>query len=134
MRCCLIILLLFVTSCVFAQATTTENVNVQNFMYLSSHQPDLAILQDLPDSKIVSVRTTNEFFNKSYLINKKGEALSNSYMSSSNFMPNDNLIVVSGQNIEQRDSFNPYGAYDMTSMIVLSTFNTFLSRIKINRR
>ena len=134
MRRCLIILLLFVTSCVFAQVTSTERVNVQNFMYLSTHQPDLAFLQDLPDSKIISVRTTNEFFNKSYLINKKGEALSNSYMSSSNFMPNDNLIVVSGQNIRQRDSFNPYGAYDMTSMIVLSTFNTFLSRIKINRR
>ena len=118
----------------FAQEDVSRSLSPQNYLYLSAHQPDLTFLDDLRDSKIVSVRTNNKFFNKSYLINKNGEALSSSYMSSSNFLANDNLIVVSGQNSRQRDSFNPYGANDMTSMIVLSTFNTFLSKIKIKRR
>lgn len=134
MRFYTIISLLLFVNCAYAQNQASNELSIQNYMMLSKHQPELAFLDDLRDSKIISVRTNNEFFNKSYLIGKNGNALSTSFMSSSNFVPNDNLIVVSGQNMRQRDSFNPYGAYDMTSMIVLSTFNTFLSRIRINRR
>ena len=128
------LIFLLIANCAFSQENVSKSISIQNYMYLSTHQPDLDFLRDLRDAKIVSVSSNNQFFHKSYLVSKDGKALSSGFMSSSNFIPNDNLIVVSGQNTMQRDSFNPYGAYDMTSMIVLSTFNTFLSRIKIKRR
>ena len=105
MKFYLVILLLLFVNFANAQSQTAKELSVQNYMMLSRHQPDLTFLDDLRDSKIISVRTTNEFFNKSYLISKNGDALSTCYLSSSNFVPNDNLIVVSGQNIRQRDSF-----------------------------
>ena len=134
MRYYFVLIFLLIVNYAFSQDDITRGISSKNFMYLSTHQPDLAFLRDLNDTKIVSIRTSNKFFNKSYLISKNGDALSSGFMSTSNFLPNDNLIVVSGQNTSQRDSFNPYGAYDMTSMIILSTFNTFISRIKIKRR
>lgn len=97
-------------------------------------KPNMDFLESAEGAKLISVRTTNVHFHKSYLINKNGETFSSGFMPSAYFSPNDNLIVISGQNTKQKDSFNPYGAYDMTSMIVLSTFNSFISRVKIKRR
>jgi len=115
----------------------SESSNLANQDLYTSHyliKPNLSFLESTEGAKLISVRTTNTHFHKSYLINKNGETLSSGFMPSAYFSPNDNLIVISGQNTKQQDSFNPYGAYDMTSMIILSTFNGFISRIKINRR
>lgn len=134
---CSLFFIIFV-NCAFAQdAVFTEMKSSQLIRMPQStflYKPDLAFLTTLNDTKVYAVRTPNAFFNKSYLIGKNGEVFSNSFMATSNFVANDNLIVFSGQNPSLRDSFNPYGAYDMTSMIILSTFNTFISKIKIRRR
>jgi len=93
---------------------------------------DLSKITD--GAKLIMVRTNNISFHKTYFINKNGEALSHGFRPATMFSPNDNLIVVGGQNTQHRDSFNPYGANDMTSMIILSTVNNFISRIKIGKR
>ena len=93
----------------------------------------LDIMPDMEATKLISVRTTNSHFHRTYLINKEGLSISSGFMPASYFMPTDNLIVISGMH-EKKDSFNPYGAYDMTSMVLFSTFNSFISKLKINRR
>ena len=134
MRYITILFLVVICHCVAAQDIVFSGLQSNSSSLVTgstfASKPDLTFLATLSDAKVYSVSTPNTFFNKSYLVGKNGEVFSNSFMATSNFTPNDNLIVFSGQNTRQRDSFNPYGAYDMTSMIVLSTFNTFISKIK----
>lgn len=126
----------------FSQLSAQDGfIGINNGLYnaslptnLSIHKPNLNFLEFTEGSSLVSVRTSNAYFHKSYLINKKGETLSSGFMPSPYFLANSNKVVINGQNTSQKDSFNPYGAYDMTSMILLTTFNSFISRIKINRR
>ena len=93
----------------------------------------LPVIPDVKGNKLISVRTTNPYFHRTYLINKNGETISSGFMPSAYFRPNDNLIVISGYS-DKKDSFNPYGAYDMASMVLFSTFNSFISKLKINKR
>ena len=93
----------------------------------------MAVIPDANGNKLISVRTANPYFHKTYLINKNGETISSGFMPSVYFRPNDNLIVISGFN-DKKDSFNPYGAYDMASVVLFSTLNSFISKLKINRR
>lgn len=85
-------------------------------------------------SKLISVGSNDVIFNRTYLVNKDGESLSNGFGPAPYFRPNDNLVVVTGSNYNKRDSFNPYGADDVASVIILSTVNTFISRIKSGKR
>lgn len=85
-------------------------------------------------SKLISIGSNDVFFNRTYLVNRDGESLSNGFGPAPYFRPNDNLIVITGSNYNKRDSFNPYGADDVASVIILSTVNTFISRIKSGRR
>lgn len=96
--------------------------------------PNTDFLNFTKDVKIVSVNTFDSNFQRTYLVNKDGETISSGFMPSSYFLPNHNLIVISGKNIRGKDSFNPYGASDMTSAIIIGTFNNFISKLKINRR
>ena len=93
----------------------------------------MAVIPDTQRNKLISVPTANPYFHKTYLINKNGETISSGFMPSVYFRPNDNLIVISGFP-DKKNSFNPYGAYDMASMVLFSTFNSFISKLKINRR
>jgi hypothetical protein len=123
----------------FAQKSTINtfplslayNYNLQEEQFTSPN-PDLLNISN--GAKLISISTSDIYFHKTYLINKEGESLSSGYMQSPYFLPNDNLIVISGHTNRRKDSFNPYGAYDMVSMVVLGTFNKFLSRIKRNKR
>ena len=85
-------------------------------------------------SKIIAVNTYDSNFQRTYLINKDGETISSGFMPSSYFIPNDNFIVISGKYAVNQDSFNPYGANNMASAIILGTFNNFISRLKKNKR
>ena len=85
-------------------------------------------------SKILAVNTYDSNFQRTYLINKDGETISSGFMPSSYFMPNDNFIVIAGKYAVNQDSFNPYGANNMASAIILGTFNNFISRLKKNKR
>lgn len=99
--------------------------------FLASSKDFLSFTKDL---KLISISTVDSEFQRTYMINKDGETVSSGFMSSSYFLPNDNFIVISGKNTKNKDSFNPYGAYDMTSAIIFGTFNNFISRIKIIKR
>jgi len=85
-------------------------------------------------SKLIAINTNDSNFQRIYLINKDGETISSGFMPSSYFVPNDNFIVISGKYAVNQNSFNPFGANNMASAIILGTFNNFISRLKINKR
>jgi len=82
----------------------------------------------------VAVVTPDTYFHKTFLLNDEGKSISTSYMPSSYYRPNNNTIIITGMSKKSRDSFNPYGATDLTSVVFLSTVNSFLSKIRISRR
>jgi len=96
--------------------------------------PNTDFLDFAWEVKIVSVSTFNSNFQRSYMVNKDGKTISSGFMPSGYFSPNDNLIVISGENSKAKDSLNPYGASDMASAIIFATFNNFISKWKNNRR
>lgn len=122
----------------FAQNSLMQNLPDPNigssFKSQVYESPYLSFLNNNQGVKLVSVKTSNVYFHKSYLIDKNGNTLSAGFMPTSYFLPNDHLLVIGGLNNQNRDSFNPYGAYDISSLIISSTFNAFISKIKINRR
>ena len=128
--------------CLGLEAVSQDNDLISSNFIASSrietsfnmYEPDLSFLKDLKTTKLMSIRTADGYFNKTFLVGDDGPTYSTSYMPSEFFLPNDNLIVVTGQDVKRRDSFNPYGARDMTSAIILSTFNSFITRLKLNRR
>ena len=85
-------------------------------------------------TKLIAVNSYDSNFKRTYLIDKNGETISSGYMPSAYYLPNDNFIVISGKNTMNQDSFNPYGANNMASAILLGTFNNFISRLKKNKR
>ena len=81
----------------------------------------------------VSIYLLRDSFQKKTLMDEI--VLKNSdWIGRSYFLPNDNFIVISGKNTRSKDSFNPYGASDMTSAIIFGTFNNIISKLKIRRR
>lgn len=129
--------------CLLVNQSFAQNSLMQNLPHTNSgssfnsqvyESPYLSFLNNNKGVKLVSVNTSNIYFQKSYLIDKNGNTLSTGFMSTSYFLPNDNLLVISGQNNQNRNSFNPYGASDISSLIISSTFNAFISRLKNKRR
>ena len=86
------------------------------------------------DIKLISVASLDGYSHKTFMVDQEGEAISSGYMPSSYFRPNNNFIILTGKPHIRRDSFNPYGADDLPSLIFFGTVNNFLGRIKINRR
>ena len=82
----------------------------------------------------VAVVTPNKFYHKTFLLNNEGTSISSSFMPSTYYRPNNNMIIITGLSQKTRDSFNPYGATDLTSMVFLSTVNSFISKIRLSRR
>ena len=97
-------------------------------------QVNHAFMPELKGTKLISVRTPNPYFHRTYLIDKNGDTVSSGFMPSVYFRPNDNKVVITGRPMEQNDSFNPYGAKDFSSMLIYTTVNSFLSKIKLNKR
>ena len=110
-----------------------HTINSVEYLY-DSQAPTKGYLDFTKDLKLISVNTTNPYFQKSYMINKEGETISSGFMPSSYFLPNDNLIVFSGTNTMNSDSFNPYGSSNLGSAILFGTFNSFISRWKKSKR
>jgi len=139
MRFLVLLILVIGLNKTLAQSSTyeffsTDFIQEQQFSEIPFPSPNPDFLYISEGTKLITLCTSDIYFHKSYLVNKKGETLSAGYMPSSYFLPNDNPIVISGFANRVKDSFNPYGANDMPSMIVLATFNNFISRIKWNRK
>jgi len=139
MRYLLLLVLVLGLNKLLAQQSTDELfssdfIEGQHFLEMHSSSPNPEFLDFNEGAKLITISTGDIYFYKSYLVNKRGETLSAGYMPSSYFLPNDNPIVISGYTNRVKDSFNPYGANDMASMIVLATFNNFISLIKWNRK
>lgn len=115
--------------------TKSVHYTIKSVVYSSdSPTPTKGYLDFTKDLTLISVNTTNPYFQRSYLINKEGETISSGFMPGSYFSPNDNVIVLSGKNTINRDSFNPYGSSDLPSAIFLGTLNSFISRWKKSKR
>jgi hypothetical protein len=95
---------------------------------------NMGFMSHLKDSKLIVVNTSDPYFQRTYLVDKDGETISSGFMSSTYFSPNDNSIVISGGLSHNRDSFNPYGASDLKSALILGTVNNFIQKLKINKR
>ncbi len=128
---------------IIGQATAQENLLTAKSIYAPTYQfpptnkyiaSNKDFLSFTKDLKLVSISTVDSEFHRTYMINKDGETVSSGFMSSSYFLPNNNFIVITGKNTKNKDSFNPYGAYDMASAIIFGTFNNFISRIKKIKR
>lgn len=133
------LLLLFIYGQVSAQDSllTNKSENYSIRLYVPNCEiltANMGFLDYLKDSKLLKVNTYDPLFQRTYMIDKHGETISSGYMPSAYFSPNDNLIVISGKHTNQRDSFNPYGAGDLTSAFIFGTVNNFISKLKIRRR
>jgi hypothetical protein len=124
-------------------AKAQESIFVNNSMNFSIRrfaptdeflEANMAFLDHLKDSKLVVVNTSDSYFQHTYLVSKEGETISSGFMTSSYFTPNDNFIVISGNQLQNRDSFNPYEATNLKSALILGTINNFIHKLKINKR
>lgn len=97
-------------------------------------QPDKDLLTFSHDLKLISVNNSDGTFQRTYMVDMDGETVSSGFMPVTYFMPNHNLIVVTGKRYMKKDSFNPYGASDLSSMLVLTTINSFITKLKIKGR
>ena len=127
----------------FGQVAAQDNLLSTNAVHYTINS--VAYSYDLPiltkdyldftkDLKLISLNTSNPYLQRSYMINKEGETVSSGFMPTSYFLPNDNLIVLSGKNTMNRDSFNPYGSPDLPSAIIFGTLNSFISKWKKIKR
>jgi hypothetical protein len=96
--------------------------------------PDKDFLNLPKDLKLIALSSQDGVFHRTWLINSDGETVSSGFMPSPYFMPNNNLIVVNGKPCIRRDSFNPYGAEDLATMLLFGTVNNFISKLRIGRR
>ena len=133
-----LLIFLFVISFGFAQGqgknTSIAFVGLNHYSDAGLNIPDPKYFDFGQDLELISVKTQSVYFSRSYLINKEGESVSTGFMPSMYFRPNDNRIVVTGQKMESNDSLNPYGAKDISSAILYSTVNSFISKIRFNKR
>ncbi len=115
------------------------------FFQISS-KPDQFLLSDAqqlpaqlnfhfsPEVKLISVAGADGSFLRSFHVSEHGEVISSGFMPNSYFLPNNNLFVIMGDHRVVRDSFNPYGARDMGTMLLFGTLNNFISRLRIGGR
>jgi hypothetical protein len=129
---------LFLSCQSFAQERLTgiqlAQVSVQNAADSRLMMPNDDFLALPKEVHLISVSSYTGSFQKSYLVNNEGEVLSSGFMHSSHFMPNNNLIVITGEPAIAKDSFNPYGARDMASMLLFGTLNNFITKLRIKGR
>lgn len=133
------LLLLLIGSSAMAQEQLS-GIQTQSIMFVTEMQatpklaPNADFLNIPNDLKLIALSSQDGLFHKTYLINSDGETVSSGFMPSPYFMPNNNLIVVNGKPCIRRDSFNPYGAEDLTTLLLFGTVNNFISKLRIGRR
>lgn len=114
------------------QTPSLMNFEVQEDLHFV--EPSEDFLNFPTNVKLMALASSDGYFHKTYAVDPEGEALSSGYMPSPYFKPNNNFIVITGKQQIHRDSFNPYGADDLPSLIFFGTVNNFISRLRINRR
>jgi hypothetical protein len=92
--------------------------------------PNMDFLKTSLDGKFVSVASMDGAFHNTYFLTDNGVTTLRSTRPSSYFRPNDNLIIFSFSESYQRDSFNPYGATDISSMFILGSVNKIIGIIR----
>jgi hypothetical protein len=115
----------------------SSNIHVaakSDITHIQINDKALSFLQSEIDLTFASVKTPNKYFHKTFLLNSEGSSISSSYMPSAYYRPNNNMVIITGLSQKPRDSFNPYGATDLTSVVFLSTVNSFISKIRISKR
>ncbi len=117
-----------------AKVHTTSSLYLTNQESGRVIQPDKKFITIQHDLKLLAVNNPDGTFQRTYMVDGEGETFSAGFMPAAYFMPNNNLIVVTGKRHLKKDSLNPYGASDMTSMLVLTTINSFITKLKIRGR
>lgn len=112
----------------FAMGVRNAQISMQR------QKPDMSFLKYFEGVKLISVNTFDSNFQRTYLISQEGDVISSGLMPSVYFQANNNFIVLNANRSSFHDSYNPYGAKDVTSMILLGTFNSVLSRFKLKRK
>jgi hypothetical protein len=97
-------------------------------------QPNQKFINIQHDVRLISVNNPDGTFHRTFMVDNDGQTYSSGFMPATYFMPNNNLFVVSGKRYMKKDSYNPYGANDMTSVVVLSTINSLITMLKIKGR
>lgn len=101
---------------------------------LQWEQPRELNLHFSSEVNLISVSGADSNFLRTFHVSEDGEVISSGFMPSPYFLPNNNLIVITGNHRVVRDSFNPYGARDMGTMLLFGTLNNFISRLRIGGR
>ena len=114
------------------QAPFMMNFDMQK--NLTFVEPTEEFLNFPANVNLLAVASSDGYFHKTYTVNPEGESVSSGYMPAPYFRPNNNFIVITGKQHIPRDSFNPYGADDLPSLIFFGTVNNFISRLRINRK
>jgi hypothetical protein len=117
-----------------AKVHPTSSIYLNSVEFNNDVLPDKKFINIQQDLKLLAVNNPDGAFQRTYMVDGEGETFSAGFMPAAYFMPNNNLIVVSGKRYLKKDSFNPYGASDMTSMLVLTTINSFITKLKIKGR
>ena len=100
------------------------DVSAQDNLWLKSQVPDLSY-----DHSYFYVRVPGSHFNKTYILNDKGESIMSTYTHYLNFVPNQNPVVVVGSTndfFNRVDSYNPYGAQNLQQALFLGTVNSIM--------
>ena len=129
--------LLFICSGVSAQKELKISVfsyPITNF-YSSTktfYFPQKDFLDVSKGVKLISIRTANPYFQKTYLISTEGETISSGFMPDINFNQNNDRKMVNGIYNSYR---NPYN-YNSSSLFQSDAFNgfvnTFISQYKLS--
>jgi hypothetical protein len=133
------LLLLLIASGAIAQEQLAR-IQTQSYLFVREMQtvpgmaPNKEFLSLPKDLKLIALSSPDGAFHRTYLVNAEGESVSSGFMPSAYFMANNNLIVVTGKPQIRRDSFNPYGAEDLTTILLFGTVNNFISKLRIGRR
>jgi hypothetical protein len=133
------LLLLLIASGAMAQEQlgriqTQSNLYVRQMQAVPGIVPNQDVLSLPKDLKLIALSSPDGAFHRTWLIDTEGESVSSGFMPSPYFMANNNLIVVTGKPQIKRDSFNPYGAGDLPTMLLFGTVNNFISKLRIGRR
>ncbi len=131
---------LFISSIAYAQDAITgikapalsfEKTYIGDPLFLNAHNVELNIPSKV---NLLAVAASDGFFHRTYALDTEGETISSGFMPSPYYMPNNNLLIITGKQYRRRDSLNPYGADDLAEWIFLGTVNNFISRLRLGRR
>lgn len=135
---CFLLLLLIASGAMgqeqLARIQAQSNMFVREMQALPGMAPNQDFLSLPKDLKLIALSSPDGAFHRTYLVNAEGESVSSGFMPSSYFMANNNLIVVTGKPQVRRDSFNPYGAEDLATILLFGTVNNFIGKLRIGRR